>query len=178
MKIKEELKKSNLNYSNTTESILQNWDKNAQNHAQRRRPQRQETQIFRGQALEIKKKVEIVKTKCDRRSLWKFSWFYLELQLWEPANSTHKQPKQPQRRKEHKTVSPIAAKSVYFSELFDQIWNPRASRFVFLFLFFILIDHSGVTKIFLQRVQKSTTSNSSSLCPTAFNYQSLCIESP
>jgi hypothetical protein len=43
------------------------------------------------------------------------------LQLLETTNSTYKQPKQPQRRKEHKTVTSIATKSVYFSELFDQI---------------------------------------------------------
>jgi hypothetical protein len=63
-------------------------------------------------------------------------------------------------------------------ELFDQfeILVPAVS--FFFFFFYSNRPHSGVTNIFLQSVQKSTTSNSSSLCPTAFNYQSLCIESP
>jgi hypothetical protein len=69
----------------------------------------------------MKKKVEIVRTKMRPKVALKILMILPRLQLLETTNSTYKQPKQPQRRKEHKTVTSIATKSVYFSELFDQI---------------------------------------------------------
>ncbi len=89
---------SNLNFANTSECTFENWDKMSSYCAQTRGPQRPKFNIFRAQALETKKKGELVKWDCDRRSLWKFSRFYLN-----PKSNTTKSS-QTIRRKNHKNI--------------------------------------------------------------------------